>query len=471
MSTIVSASPLHQLKQCTTVVADTDDFESIKKYSPQNATKSPAVIFKAVPVAKDIAITEELETGKLAAVRIRLALLALALGGFAIGATEFVAMGLLPNLASDLLPSLYAESHERANAQAGWLISAYALGVVVGAPTIAAAAARWPRKRLLLWLLAAFTLGTLASALLPTFGLVMVARFVSALPHGAYFGIASLVAASLMGPGKRGQGVAFVLSGLTIANVVGVPAITWVGQNLGWRASYIVVAAIFTLTFGAVLGLVPWQPGNPAATMRNELKAFRRLQVWLTLLMGSVGFGGLFAVYTYVAPLATEHTGLSAGAVPWILLVIGLGMTAGNLAGGRYADRSVAEAMFVFFALLLAGLIGLALTAQTLVGLLICVFIVGLASAAVAPTIQTRLMDVARDSQSIAAALNHSALNIANSLGAYLGGLTIAAGLGYISPVWVGVVLSIAGITVALFSFGLDSRSQLAKIDAPAPSS
>jgi DHA1 family inner membrane transport protein len=423
-------------------------------------------------VAKDIAaITEELETGKLSTARVRLALLALALGGFAIGATEFVAMGLLPNLASDLLPGLYVESHERANAQAGWLISAYALGVVVGAPTIAAAAARWPRKRLLLWLLATFTLGTLASALLPTFGLVMVARFVSALPHGAYFGIASLVAASLMGPGKRGQGVAFVLSGLTIANVVGVPAITWVGQNLGWRASYIVVAAIFTLTFGAVLGLVPWQPGNPAATMRNELKAFRRLQVWLTLLMGSVGFGGLFAVYTYVAPLATEHTGLSAGAVPWILLVIGLGMTAGNLAGGRYADRSVAEAMFVFFALLLAGLIGLALTAQTLVGLLICVFIVGLASAAVAPTIQTRLMDVARDSQSIAAALNHSALNIANSLGAYLGGLTIAAGLGYISPVWVGVVLSIAGITVALFSFGLDSRSQLAKIDAPAPSS
>jgi DHA1 family inner membrane transport protein len=419
-------------------------------------------------VAKDIAaVTEELKTVKLSTARTWLALLALALGGFAIGATEFVAMGLLPNLASDLLPDLYAESHERANARAGWLISAYALGVVVGAPTIAAAAARWPRKKLLLWLLAAFTLGTFASALLPTFGLVMVARFVSALPHGAYFGIASLVAASLMGPGKRGQGVAFVLSGLTIANVVGVPAITWVGQNFGWRASYIVVAAIFALTFGAVLTLVPWQPGDPAATMRNELKAFARPQVWLTLLMGSVGFGGLFAVYTYVAPLATEHAGLSPGAVPWILLVIGLGMTVGNLAGGRYADRSVAEAMFVFFVLLLAGLVGLALTAQTLPGLLICVFMVGLASAAVAPTIQTRLMDVARDSQSIAAALNHSALNIANSLGAYLGGLTIAAGLGYVSPVWVGVLLSIAGITVAVFSFGLDSRGRLAKIDAP----
>ena len=419
------------------------------------------------PVPRGIAIIAEvLETEKPSSARIRFALLALALGGFAIGATEFVAMGLLPNLASDLLPHLYAESHERANAQAGWLISAYALGVVVGAPTIAAAAARWPRKKLLLWLLAAFTLGTLASALLPTFGLVMVARFISALPHGAYFGIASL-----MGDGRRGQGVAFVLSGLTIANVVGVPAITWVGQNYGWRTSYMVVAAIFALTFGAVWALVPWQPGNAAATMRNELKAFRRLQVWLTLLIGSVGFGGLFAVYTYVAPLATERTGLSTGAVPWVLLVIGLGMTVGNLAGGWYADRSVAGAMFVFFALLVTGLIGLALTAQTLFGLLICVFVIGLASAAVAPTIQTRLMDVARDSQSIAAALNHSALNIANSLGAYLGGLTIAAGLGYISPVWVGAILSIAGISVAAFSFALDCGRRLAKIDAPALSS
>ena len=385
-----------------------------------------------------------------------LAILALALGGFAIGATEFVAMGLLPNLASDLLPGLYAESHERANAQAGWIISAYALGVVVGAPTIAAAAASWPRKKLLLWLLVAFTLGTLASALLPTFGWVMFARFVAALPHGAYFGIASLVAASLMGPGKRGQGVAFVLSGLTIANVIGVPAITWVGQNHGWRVAYMVVAAIFGLTFAAVWAFVPWQPGDRAATIRGELKAFGRLQVWLTLLIGSVGFGGLFAVYTYVAPIVTERAGLSSAAVPWALVVIGLGMTIGNLAGGRYADKSVARAMFVFFAFLIVALVGLAMTASSVIGLLSSLFFVGLTSAAVAPTIQTRLMDIAKDSQSIAAALNHSALNIANSLGAYLGGVTIAAGLGYLSPVWVGLALCIAGLTIATFSFGLE---------------
>ena len=196
--------------------------------------------------------------------RIRWALLALALGGFGIGSTEFVAMGLLPDIAQDLFPTLYADSPADANATAGWMISAYALGVVVGAPTIAAAAARWPRKRLLLVLLTAFTLGTVASAVLPTFELVLVSRFVAALPHGAYFGIASLVAASLMGPGRRARGVALVLSGLTIANVIGVPAITWLGQNAGWRTAYLAVAAIFALTFLAVLVAVPWQAGDPA---------------------------------------------------------------------------------------------------------------------------------------------------------------------------------------------------------------
>ena len=214
----------------------------------------------------------------LSSARIRLALLALALGGFGIGSTEFVAMGLLPNIAHDLLPQLYAESTTAANAQAGWIISAYALGVVVGAPTIAAFAARWPRKKLLLWLLVAFTVGTIASAIAPTFQLVLLARFISALPHGAYFGIASLVAASLMGPGKRGRGVAFVLSGLTIANVIGVPTITWIGQHSGWRIAYLVVAAIFALTIVAVAYLVPWQAGDAKATMRNELRAFTRLR-------------------------------------------------------------------------------------------------------------------------------------------------------------------------------------------------
>ncbi|AZZ57385.1 MFS transporter [Rathayibacter iranicus] len=378
------------------------------------------------------------------------------MGGFGIGCTEFVAMGLLPQLAADLLPDVYAESSERAMSQAGMLISAYALGVVVGAPTIAAAAARWPRKRLLLTLLVAFPVGTIGSALLPTFSLVLVARFVAALPHGAYFGIASLVAADLMGPGKRGKGVAFVLSGLTIANVVGVPAITWVGQVAGWRSAYAVVAALFALTVVAVQVLVPHQPGNPAATMRNELRAFGRLQVWMTLLVGAIGFGGLFAMYTYISPLSTEVTGLPLSAVPWILVVIGLGMTVGNLVGGWAADRNVRRALVVFFVGVGVSLMGLALTASTLAGLITFTFLAAAFSAAASPAIQTRLMDVARESQTIAAALNHSALNIGNSIGAALGGVTIAASLGYLSPIWVGVGLTAAGVILTLASIGID---------------
>jgi DHA1 family inner membrane transport protein len=388
--------------------------------------------------------------------RIRFALLALALGGFGIGATEFVAMGLLPNIAQDLLPQVYAASPDDANASAGWIISAYALGVVVGAPTIAAAAARLPRKRLLLALLTAFTLGTVASALLPSFGLVLVARFVSALPHGAYFGIASLVAASLMGPGKRARGVALVLSGLTIANVVGVPAITWLGQVAGWRIAYLAVAGIFALTFVAVLAAVPWQPGDVHATMKRELRAFGRAQVWFALGIGAIGFGGLFAVYSYVAPLATEVTGLPQAFVPIVLIVFGVGMTIGNLVGGRLADWSVRRSMYVFFGVLAAGLVLLGFTAHTPAGLLTGAFLVGGSSAALSPTIQARLMDVARDSQSIAAALNHSALNIGNSLGALLGGLAIAGGLGYVAPMWIGLVLTVAGVLLAVASFALD---------------
>ncbi|GAA2040366.1 MFS transporter [Agromyces tropicus] len=388
--------------------------------------------------------------------RIRFALLALAMGGFGIGATEFVAMGLLPDMAADLLPGLSAESADAANAAAGWIISAYALGVVVGAPTIAAAAARWPRKRLILALLAAFSLGTIASALLPTFELVVAARFLAALPHGAYFGIASLVAANLMGPGKRARGVALVLSGLTIANVVGVPAITWLGQQAGWRIAYLAVAGIFVATLLAVAAAVPWQPGDPGATIGRELRIFTRTQAWFALAIGAVGFGGLFSVYSYVAPLATEVTGLPSGAVPVVLVVFGLGMTIGNLVGGRLADWSVRRSMYLFFGVLAAALVLLGLTASHPLGLGAGVFLVGGAAAALSPTIQARLLDVARDSQSIAAALNHSALNIGNSVGAILGGVVIAAGLGYVAPVWVGLLLTVAGSMLALGTFALD---------------
>jgi len=403
----------------------------------------------------------------LSSTRIRLALLALALGGFGIGSTEFVAMGLLPNLAQDLLPGLYAASPDAANAQAGWLISAYALGVVVGAPTIAAAAARWPRKQLLLALLTAFTLGTIASALLPNFETVLIARFIAALPHGAYFGIASLVAANLMGPGKRARGIALVLSGLTIANVIGVPIITWIGQTSGWRVAYLVVAGIFALTFVAVCVFVPFQVGNPQATMRAELRAFRSLQVWMTLSIGAIGFGGLFAVYTYVAPLVIEITGLAVAAVPLVLVVVGLGMTVGNFAGGALADWSVRRTMYIAFAVLIGALVLLGLSAQSLAGLLVGMFFIGAAASALSPTIQARLMDVAHESQSLAAALNHSSLNVGNALGAALGGLAIAAGLGYLAPVWIGVGLSAIGVALTVVTFTIDRNRRRRGVDVP----
>ncbi|MCB2412783.1 MFS transporter [Demequina sp. TTPB684] len=382
--------------------------------------------------------------------RARLALLSLALGGFGIGTTEFVAMGLLPDIARDLLPALYSANQEEALAKAGIVISAYAAGVVVGAPTIAAFAARFPRKRLLAWLTVAFTVGTIASALAPTFETVVLFRFLAGLPHGAYFGVAALVAADLMGKGARGRAVAYVLTGLTIANVVGVPAITFLGQHTSWRIGYLAVAAIFALCTVAILAFVPAHDGDPHATIRRELSAFTRPAVWFALLTGALGFGGLFAVYTYVSPLATEVAGAPERFVPAALIVLGIGTTVGNILGGRMADRGALRAVFVLFGALAISLLTLALLARTVPGLLLGLFMVGLAASAISPAIQTRLMDVAGDAQTMAAAVNHAALNMGNSLGAFLGGIVIAAGWGYVAPTWVGLALCAPGVAFAL---------------------
>ncbi len=391
--------------------------------------------------------------------RVYAALVALALGGFGIGSTEFVAMGLLPEIARDLLPGLYSADQAAAIGQSGWVITAYALGVVVGAPTIAALAGRVPRRCLLLWLAAAFTIGTVASATLPTFELVIAARFAAGLPHGAYFGVAALVAANLMGPGKRGQGVALVLSGLTVATVIGVPLITAVGQAAGWRAAYLVVAALFAATFVAVRFFVPWQPGDPNSTVRSELAAFGRLQVWIAVLVGAVGFGGFFAVYSYIAPMVTEGAGLPGGAVPWILASTGVGLTIGNIIGGRLADAGTTRGLFFGLAGLIGALALVGLTGSHPVGLIAGTFLVGFMASIISPVVQTRLMDVAGKSQTLAAALNHSALNVGNALGAFLGGLVIAAGWGYLTPAWVGLLLAVGGVLLALVSVALERRS------------
>jgi len=399
-------------------------------------------------------------SGPLSSTRIRFALTALALGGFAIGSTEFVAMGLLPDIAHAMLPAMWAVNHEDANARAGWMVSAYALGVVVGAPTIAASAAKLPRKKLLLWLLVAFTVATVAAALSPNFPSLLVFRFLCGLPHGAYFGIASLVAGDLMGEGKRVRAVAIVMTGLTVANIVGVPAITWIGEAYGWRVAYLCVAGLFALTFLAIAVAVPWQPGNPQQTFRRELSAFRHPQLWFALGMGAIGFGGFFALYTYVAPLVTDVAHLPQQ--PWVplsLVVCGLGMFVGNLAGGRAGDYSVKLTILGSFAFLTIVLAFTGLVARNPVLLIVAIFFVGIGSSAVAPAVQSRLMDVAHDAHSIAAALNHSAFNLGNSLGAYLGGLVVGLGFGYRAPVWIGIALTLLGILIAATSFLVERRT------------
>jgi DHA1 family inner membrane transport protein len=389
---------------------------------------------------------------------VALALAALALGGFAIGTTEFVASGLLPDIARELLPQAYAASSSDAIAQAGILVSAYAAGVVVGAPVLAAVTARLPRKTVLLGLLVVFVLATVATSVLPSFGFVVAARFVAGLPHGAYFGIATVAASELLGPGKRGQAATSVLLGLTIANIVGVPAVTAIGQAAGWRVAYLVVAGAFALTFVAVLIAVPKGPGDPAATIGSELRAFARVQVWLSVALGAIGFGGLFAAYTYVAPITTDVTGLPASVVPIVLIVFGVGMTVGNVASGRFVDRGIRRSVIAGFAGTLVALVEMLLFAHTPVGLFIGVFLIGVFSSVLGPAIQVRLMDVAEGSTTIAAASTHSALNIGNSLGAALGAVVIAAGLGYLSPIAVGIGVTVLGLGIAAVAFGIEGR-------------
>lgn len=387
------------------------------------------------------------------------ALLSLAIGAFGIGMTEFVSMGLLPQIAGDLLPTVYATSPEEAVAQAGVLISLYALGVVVGAPTIAAFVSRYPRHRVLIALALALLLFNALTVVMPTFELVGLARFLSGLPHGAYFGMAAVAAADLFGAEKRGRAISIVMSGLMIANVVGVPGGTLLGQNLGWRAAYVIVAAVFLLALLMIAFFVPAQPGDAGRTVRHELGIFRIPQVWLTVAIGAIGFGAFFAVYSYVATLVTEVAGADEWVVPIALVAIGLGMTIGNLLGGVLADKSVRRTLVWGLAAIAASSAILALLAHTTVPLIIGLFVFATISSTATPTVQLRLLDVARDHQAIGAALNHSALNIGNSLGAALGGMVIAVGWGYVAPVWVGVALSLVGVGIALFAFGAERRS------------
>ncbi|TNC21622.1 MFS transporter [Amycolatopsis alkalitolerans] len=377
------------------------------------------------------------------------ALLALAIGAFGIGTTEFVMMGVLPQAAADFGVSIPS---------AGYLITGYALGVVVGAPLLTAAAVRLPRKTMLLAMMTLFTLGNLLFSLSPNQEFGVLFRFVAGLPHGAFFGAGAVVASSLVEPGNRAKAVSMMFLGLTLANVVGVPLGTLLGQQVGWRATFGVVAGIGVLAIAAIAKLVPHQ-GRPAeASLRGELGAFRRPQVWLALAIVTVGMGGVFASLSYVAPMLTDVAGYAPRNVTLLLALAGVGMTIGNLLGGRLADRALMPSLYFALFALAAVLAIFTITAHSKIGAAVTIFAVGVAGFMIGPMMQTRIMQKAGGTPSLVSAAVQSAFNIANSIGAYLGGLAIAGGLGLVAPNMVGAILSVLGLSIATVSGVLDRR-------------
>lgn len=378
---------------------------------------------------------------------------ALAVGGFGIGTGEFVIMGLLPDVATTYGVSI---------PQAGNVISSYALGVVVGAPIIAVLSAKLARRTLLLLLMSVFAIGNLLSAFAPDFTSFTILRFITGLPHGAYFGVAALVAASMVPPNKRARAVGRVMLGLTIATLIGTPIATFIGQLMSWRAAFVMVGLIGLLTIALLWVYQPRDKVQEGASIKRELSAFGQPQIWLTLGVAAVGFGGMFSVFSYIASTTTDVANMPNAMVGIVLALFGLGMNAGNIVGSRMADRSLTGTIGVVMALNVAIMTIFALTASNPVMLCICVFLIGCGFAA-GPALQTRLMDVAADAQTLAAASMHSAFNIANALGAWLGGLVITWGFGFAATGYVGAVLSLLGLGVLLISVALERRGAVAR--------
>jgi DHA1 family inner membrane transport protein len=367
-----------------------------------------------------------------------LALFALAMGGFTIGTTEFGTMGLVP---------YFSRSFGISAPEAGHVISAYALGVVVGAPILAVLAARVRRRTLLVGLMIFFALANALSAFAPSYRWMLVFRFLSGLPHGAYFGVAALLAASLVPPERRAQAIARVLLGLTVATIFGVPAADAIGLLVGWRWAYALVTALALITAGLVLVLAPPGVPNPGASPLRELSALRSRQVWLALGMGAIGFGGMFAVYTYLATTLLDVTRAAPATIPLMLGIFGIGLTLGNLAAAWFADKALMPTVGGVLVWSAGALALYPFAIHALWSMVIVVFLIGCGGGLATP-LQARLMAVARNAQTLAAALNHSAFNTANALGPWLAGMAIGAGFGWQSAGWVGAALALVGLAV-----------------------
>ena len=372
-------------------------------------------------------------------------LIALALGGFGIGLTEFVIMGLLPEVAADFRVS---------EATAGWLISGYALAVVVGALLLTAAVTRFERKPVLAVLLVLFVAGNLISAIAPGYGVMMAGRIIAALAHGAFFGIGAVVAADMVAPTKKAGAIAIMFTGLTAANVLGVPFGTMLGQAAGWRSTFWAITVIGVIALAGIITLVPRTGHGDTApgTLRSELRAFRSGQVWLSILVTILGYGGMFGAFTYIAYTLTEVSGFAASAVPWLLIVFGVGLFIGNTIGGKAADRNVDRTLIVVLAILVVVLVAFALTAGNQVLTVASIVLMGGFGFATVPGLQMRVMTYAAGAPTLASGANIGAFNVGNALGAWLGGVTITAGLGYTSPIWAGAGITLLGLAVMVIA-------------------
>ncbi|MEU4109424.1 MULTISPECIES: MFS transporter [unclassified Streptomyces] len=379
-----------------------------------------------------------------------LALLALAVGAFGIGTTEFVMMGLLPDVADDLHISIPTAGH---------LVSAYALGVVIGAPLLAAVTARMSRRTVLIGLMALFVAGNALSALAPGYESLLAARFLSGLPHGAFFGVGAVVATGMVAPERKARSVSLMFLGLTVANVAGVPVATLMGQNLGWRATFLGVSAIGLAAIAALALLIPRDHTHAtAAGLRHELAALKSVPVWLALGTTVAGFGALFAAYSYVTPMLTDSAGFAPASVTLLLALFGVGATAGNLLGGRLADHAMRGTLFGGLAALgvVLALFPLLMRAEWSAAL--GVTLLGMAAFVTGSPLQLMVMEKAAAAPSLASSANQAAFNLANAGGAWIGGLALAAGFGATSPALAGAVLAVLGLGVAGVAYGVDRR-------------
>ncbi|MCT1557724.1 MFS transporter [Helcobacillus massiliensis] len=388
----------------------------------------------------------------------RFALFAIAIGGFGIGTSEFISMGLLPDIARSLLAPFYAQNPDAATAKAGIAVSAYAAGVVIGAPVLSLLSVTMSRPKLIIGLGIGLLFGTLLSASMPTFELTVIARFLAGLPHGAFFGVAALLAADVMGPGNQGKGIALALSGLTVANLAGVPLLTAFGQSLGWRTAYQLVAGIFALTVVLLLIALPPQPPPRGRSIRDELSAFRSKRLWMVLVIDSVGFLSMFAVFGYIADISTSVAGMQPAYIPLILACAGLGMTIGNIVGGHLADWSFRRSPLLVFPFFVASLFLLIPLASFPVGLAVGIVVLMGLNACIHPSLQAWLMDSAGESVTLGAALHHGAFNIANSLGVAAGGIVVAAGFGFRAPIILAAGLGVFGWAITALGLTLDRR-------------